>query len=154
MNHEWHSSRKIAEDGVEIEFPSGNKARVRNVGIQFFLENGGIPDSLTGIVAQIINGTDAKSLEVDSDKIIRASIVMQNAVAKCAFVSPRVVDNPTTRGEISVSDIDEEDKMFILGLLGLPARKLEPFRQECEATLERLRHRENVSEKPKSSAGD
>jgi hypothetical protein len=150
----WQSARKQAEEGVEIEFPSGNRARVRNVGIQFFLENGGIPDSLSGIVAHLINGQDAQKLDADADKIVRASIVMQNAVAKCAFISPRVVDNPKGEGEISVDDIDEEDKMFILGLLGLPARKLEPFRQECEATLERLRHREDLSGTTQPPTGD
>jgi hypothetical protein len=139
---EWREQqRTIRDEGMVLELPSGLEIRVRNVPIADFLTRGGIPDSLAPLVAEMINGK-ANLEKIGANKALLAQMEMTDAVCRTAIVFPRIVDEPKKEDEISLKELDEEDKGVLMGLLGLPARKLEPFCHQQKRTLERLRQLE------------
>jgi hypothetical protein len=149
---DWRAQqRKIRDEGMPFELPSGLVVQVRNVPIADFLTRGGIPDSLAPLVAEMINGK-ANLDKLDANKAMLAQMEMTDAVCRVAIVTPRIVDDPKKDDEISLKELDEEDKGALMGLLGLPARKLEPFCHQQTRTLERLRQREALEAASESDA--
>lgn len=132
---EWRERRRTREEGLEITLPSGLSARIRAVGVDTFLMSGHIPDSLTPIIAEAVNTGIAQLPELDTVQATRDYLQLLDALAKTAFVSPKVVDRPQADNEISPEDIDVGDKMWVLGFLGRPADALKSFRQEQTANV-------------------
>lgn len=121
-----------------VTLPSGNVAEIRAVPTSLLLvELGQIPDSLTPVVQKMMAGTlDAETL--DADEVLKASDAMGNVIAKCALVSPRIVDSPSADDEISVYDLDDMDKEFLLGVFRLPTSQLKNFCEQQNALMESI----------------
>lgn len=138
-------SQKLREEGALLDFPSGLTARIRNVSNAGFLKMGGIPDTLTPIVMELMSslgsGIDkarmAKAAQsIPAETMLAVFTSMQDALCRLAFIDPKIVDEPQEDDEIAITDLDDEDKEWLFGLLGLPARQLETF---CKESNERLR---------------
>lgn len=125
---EW---RKAREEGVEITFPSGRVAAIRPIEVDHFLLTGGhIPDFLTPIVLDMING---KSYMMDMplhEQLEKSKdfLTFLNELSKAAFVNPKVVDDPQADDEISVDDLTYGEKTIVYRFFSRPAEVLRRFR--------------------------
>jgi hypothetical protein len=118
--------RKTREQGLEVEFPSGNVARLRNVPIAKLLMGGLISDTLTPIVHDMLSGSagEKRLAKTPTPDVLAASIALKEAMCKEAFAYPRIVDTPTGNDEISIEDVAEEDQEFVMTLLYSSAERL------------------------------
>lgn len=126
--------RKEMQEGVEMALPSGFKARIRGVNLSTFIEIGNIPDLLTPLVVEMVNGkVDPQNMTIED---YRKYVDIYDAFCETCFVSPRVVDDPQAEDEIGLEHICDEDKMFVFAFLGRPAMLLESFRQRQNFAME------------------
>jgi hypothetical protein len=132
MTLSWRERRALREGGVEITLPSGMMARLRAVGLDAFLLTGQIPDALTPAILEAVEGGSADLPAMESLSAARDYLHLLNAVCAAAFVSPRVVESPQADDEIALDDIDFEDKVWLLELLGKPITALLRFRPAAE----------------------
>lgn len=137
--------RKTREIGVEVTFPSGNVAALRNVNIAGLLAKGMIPDPLSPIVFELLNGGKAVE-KVKPEQMLKATAALQEAVCKLAFVNPRIVDalddgRELADDEITIDDVSFIDQEFVLALLQQPVEQLAKTFRETEGP-----HVEPVSE--------
>ena len=150
---EW---RKESE-GVLYRLPSGRVARLRGVQFDFFVMTGKIMDSLTPIIADIMEGKkDVEAMLPDKIADLQQYINILNSVCRCAFVEPQIVDPPVSDSQISINDVLFEDKEFVYHLLGIATRDLERFRRQQESTLDGVVSPEGhlpASEPPAEPAG-
>jgi hypothetical protein len=118
--------RKTREQGVEVQLPSGNVARLRNVRIAKLLMGGLISDTLTPIVHEMLRGEDGekKLAKMSTQDVLAASVALKEAMCREAFAFPRIVDEPTLFDEIGLDDVAEEDQEFVMALLYSSAERL------------------------------
>lgn len=144
---EW----KKASEGSPLRVPSGKTAIVRNPGMQVFLSQGMIPNSLLGpIQAALSNGKrpDLKEIEVN-DQTLNDMLNLADAVVIYCVMEPKVTSNKDATGAILpleardsdklyVDEIDVEDKMFIFQFAVGGTRDIEQFRKESAQSLGNL----------------
>lgn len=123
------TSGKAWRSGVEIEFPSGNVARLRPFGAEVLLNYGKLPNILTPVVAEMVEGK-FKGFNPSIAEELNLMLAFIDCICRYSFIEPRVVDNPRADDEISVLDIDFQDKMFLLNLINRPAGAMLTFRPE------------------------
>lgn len=158
---EW---RKLREEGLVIELPSGNVVRLRPVQLDMLLLLGRIPDALTQVVEDMIFGRPNSLLNEDSQTIedLRLLVEFYDAICKSSFVSPRIVDKPQADDEINIEDVSLEDRRFVAELVNKPASELARFhpnrgqenvvasmddQQDVEQTPQRLFRRGGVGKR-------
>lgn len=143
---EW---KKKATVGTLVTVPSGNEVRVRTPGMQVFLNQGVIPNSLMPIIQDAMKQGEAPSEDtmqsmIDDPQKINEIMDMADAVALFSFVEPKLAPIPTDEeGEIIpigderrdedtlyVDEVDFTDKLFIFQFAVGGTAKLEQFRQE------------------------
>lgn len=143
---DWREPRR---QGIPVQLPSGNIARLRPVEPQRLLAQGEIIDILTPLVAQmLLQGADASlatieavigdvaGAEADSAQLQEAAKKLADLervcdiVCKAAFVEPAVVDNPQGDNEMAPDDIELQDKIHVLTLALRGAAALRHFRYE------------------------
>lgn len=136
---------KKQAQGVPVEVPSGNTALVRNVGMQVFLKQGIVPNSLMAIVKQAISG---KKIELNVEEITEQQLSdmvdLFDAVTLYVVVEPKVYPAPAQdeereSGKLYVDEVDFEDKQFIFQWAVGGTRDLEKFREEQGAVMESVR---------------
>lgn len=125
-----------ATASVVLRLPSGRVARVRAVGPDVILRHGSLPDSLTPIIAQLMDGTTEADTTPKTLDDLRAMTDFINLVCRCAMVEPHIVDDPTQDDEISIDDLDWPDREFLMGVVAASTRNLEHFRHEQESALD------------------
>jgi hypothetical protein len=137
--------RKVKSDGVLIRLPSGWVVAVRNVNSASLLVKGVLSDPLSALVYDMVNGDTKKLENMSGEKILAATVALQDAVCKLAFVNPRIVDEPTADDEISLDDVIDADREFVLTLLYTPVQKLaDSFREEPEPDVDPMEQGETV----------
>lgn len=120
--------REAREKGVLFHFPSGFTALIRPVNVGTFIRLGRIPDVLTGLVSQLINGQVA---DVNSIETMRNLSEIYDIFCETCFVSPKVVKELSgAPDEILAEDIADTDKQTLFALMGSPASALARFRTE------------------------
>lgn len=124
LGTEWRKSATVV-----LRLPSGRVARIRAVGPDVILRHGSLPDSLTPIIARIMDG-NSESAQPQTLDDLRGMTDFINIVCRCAMVDPRVVDEPTDDHEIGIDDMDWPDKEFLMGAVGASTRLLENFRDQ------------------------
>lgn len=127
---EW---RKPREQGVEITLPSGNVARIRPLSPYAFLRYGNIPDTLSAVVSDMVNG---RGVNTETEETMHKFLEILDLICIHTMVSPRIVANPQADDEIAIEDLDEADKMHIYRQFGRTASQLESFRPEPESDVE------------------
>lgn len=138
------SQWKQKKEPVPLELPSGNTCLVRPVGMQAFLKQGFIPNSLLGIVqAGLKAGETGKPAEIDTDALMAEALAdpeklqdifdIADSVTVYCVVEPPVhpipEDNLREEDKLYVDELDLDDKMFIFQFAVGGSRDLEPFRQ-------------------------
>ena len=165
-----------AQEGYELQVPSGNVALVRPVGMQAFLDKGLIPNSLREIAMEAIKGKKAPKLktdDLDEEQIANMMQLFDDVTVYCVL-QPEVVSVPLwqnldpdedyfsedeakvgqpvpykRREEIDalwVDDVDIQDKMFIFQYACGGTRSVEQFREEYERSMERISGGEDVED--------
>jgi hypothetical protein len=123
--------------GVVLRLPSGRVARIRAVGPDMVLQQGNLPDSLTPIIANIMDGQENDAKVKTMDDLVGMTDFL-NLVTRCAFVDPRIVDKPSKDNEIGIDDVDWPDKEFLMGVIGASTSLLEDFRRQQESNVDDL----------------
>ena len=121
---EW---RRLREEGEPVELPSKHVACLRPISLLLLLERGKVPDTLSGMVSQLIlkGGKPAATLETYQDF---AELI--SWVCHIAFIEPRIVDDPQEDNEISIDDVGFEDRVFVFNWAQKEVQYLMPFRPE------------------------
>lgn len=148
-----------------FELPSGLVVKMKNPGgLQAFIANGTIPNSLLGIVQESLKGAkinateQARAMAKDMDSLAEMMQLL-DIVASQTIIEPPVRKTPTdddvTRYNLMnpqatvtspedlrddekylyTDDIDELDKQFIMQWVTGGTRDLETFRAEYEASV-------------------
>lgn len=122
--------RQPREEGFVKRLLSGRVARLRPVQMDVLLAEGKIPDLLTGYaVGQIMEPSEEDPL--DNEKLRKNTtemIELMNVVCKAAFVEPKIVDEPQADNEITIEDIELQDRSMVWRLATQPVEALRKFR--------------------------
>lgn len=142
---EW---KKKATQGVKLQLPSGHVCLARNPGMEAFLDEGMVPNSLMPIVTAAIKqgqGLDPeKTKELAEEPSMLGDIVMfANRVLCKSVIQPRVEMPPKEESERSddvlyADEVDMEDRLFILQWAVGGTKDLERFREQSADALEDL----------------
>lgn len=124
---EW---RKKREEGVEVELPSGMTPRLRGIGFALLLRSGVVPDYLTDMVVRASMGEAQEMPPAPDPEAARQKLEFIDEIARRMFVSPRIVDKPVEKladDEITIADVEDADKMFLVQMVGTPTAWLTRF---------------------------
>ena len=112
----------------EMTLPSGNTGEFKRVALMDLIAQGGIPDTLSGLAAEISNKDKIAALTVED---LKKYVGVVNIVVKAAFVTPKVADvvGPDT---LAVSEVDYVDRLEIFKWANGAATTLRPFRPESQ----------------------
>jgi hypothetical protein len=163
------SAWKKKLEPVPLELPSGNTCLVQPVGMEVFLKQGFIPNSLMGVVQQGLKaGEPGKLGEVETDELMTEALQdpeklqdifnVADAVTVYCVIEPKVHPAPTDENlrkedELYVDEIDMDDKMFIFQFAVGGSRDLEPFRAATSAALESVSGSDRVQLPPEPDGG-
>lgn len=158
------SQWKSSAGGTELEVPSGNVALVRAPGMQVFIEQGLIPNTLMPIVQKAIS--EKKPPKMDELKITDESLAemvqMIDAIAIYCVIEPALTTNKNPDGEVIpekdrdnellyVDEVDVQDKLFIFQFAVGGVRDLERFRKQQEQVMESVPGGEVMAFAPESA---
>jgi len=138
---------KALQKGVRFVLPeSGLEVFLRPVDFTIFAAYADLTDEMSGIIQSAIKElTGQVSLEVPNisigENLVQSRRVMEG-YAKCAFASPRAVDNPTQENEINPAWLGWKDLGFVYGLFNLSLPELIRFSEEQAQSLQ------SVSDEP------
>lgn len=150
---EW----KKASEGRELELPSGNVCLARNPGLEAFIRQGFIPDSLLPLVNRALEGDEVGEQEAraavqeDPENLEKMFATIDAVVLHCV-IKPKVepvpaqvrseggelADAPRNPDFLYVDDVDFQDKSFIFQWAVGGTHDLETFRRGQEAGLANL----------------
>lgn len=164
---DWKKSRKSAPE--ELDLPSGNTALVRRPGMQAFITEGLIPNSLIAPMMATLEERDPskqnENLKSIADELltnaegINDMLSLVDAVTVACVVKPEILAAPADEDErnedlLYVDEVDLDDKMFVFNFASGGTRDIERFRAGSSTAVADL---ENVRALPVSSepaAGD
>jgi len=145
---EW---RKAREKGVMETLPSGKVARLRTLSLLRLLEKGTIPDSLSGIIQQMMGG---EKKIADDLETFQALAELLGTVCRLAFVYPKIVDAPTEDDEISLDDVDYDDKFWVFNWTQKEIKLMQPFREKRAGDVETVPGGDGVQSEAEPDNGD
>lgn len=141
--------KKGKTEGLLVRVPSGNTALIRTPGMDVFLQNGTIPNSLVPIVqASLATGKGPKDEDLvalmEDQETLNKIITLANDVLVQCCIDPVVEPAPTNEaGEVLpfnsperdpevlyADEVDFTDKMFIFGVATGGTQNVERFREQ------------------------
>lgn len=140
---EW----KKATVGHELRLPSGNVCLARRPGMQAFITNGTIPNSLMPMVNKFLNEGKAPKSTKDvlggeelTPELIADMYRMFNDVVLDVVIEPKVSNPPNSEEDrdddvLYIDEVDDEDKSFIFNWAVGGTSDLEKFRSEQAALM-------------------
>ena len=144
---EW---RRPREEGVLKQLPSGKVAQLRRLSLLSLIERGTIPDPLSGLISEMIGG---KKLTVDLNTFQDFAEILK-VICQVAFIAPRIVDEPQADDEISIEDVDFDDRLHVFNWCQQEVRFLQPFRQEQTGDVEAPHDSDDVPVETEPDSGD
>lgn len=155
---------KATTGGTPLEVPSGNVALVRAPGMQVFIEQGLIPNTLLPIVQKAISekkAPDMSKLEINEESLAQM-VGMIDAVAVYCVIEPALTKNKDDDGNtiplserdselLYVDEVDVQDKLFIFQFAVGGVRDLETFREQQKQAMEPVPGGEAVAFAPESA---
>lgn len=142
----WRSPR---EDGIELEFPSGNTAKIKPLDIGAYIKIGYVPDILKPVVIKVVSdGSGMLELGDEYENSVEWLKLLDSLVAY-AFVDPVVVDeDPYEDNQITVNDVSFRDKVFLFTFFGRPANELSTFRDGQRKLISDMESKQENGESP------
>lgn len=128
---EWRESQRV---GQLVELPSGKVARLTRPHMLALAKTGQIPDPLSAQVMEMFSGKKSPAETKDSISP-EDMLALINITCKIAFVEPKIADDPGP-DELSIDDIDFEDRTFVFWWSQGGAADLASFRKEQERIME------------------
>jgi len=128
---EWRKSQQV---GQVIELPSGAVARLVRPHLLALVKTGQIPDLLSAQVSELF-GTSKTPAEVQAGISPESMIELINITSKLAFIEPKITDTPGVN-ELSIDDIDFEDRTFVFWWCQGGAADLKSFREQQSRIME------------------
>lgn len=141
---------KQQREGVDLDLPSGNVARVKRPGPAVILGGDTLPDSLTPIVSKMVEAAKGKRPKDNDDltkdpKAINDMLKIVDYVLTVSVVEPKVAnayedrdgewalipDDERDEDTLYTDDVDLMDKMFVFQFAVGGSRDLERFRVEA-----------------------
>lgn len=138
--------KKQIRSGALCELPSGNHVRIRNPGMEVFLQKGLIPDSLTPIVRAAVNQGKQPDMEelssglLEDKEKLREVFELFNSVVIETWVDPSVLPAPKSEDDrdpekLYTDEIEFNDKVFTFQFAVGGVKNLETFRNQQEEVL-------------------
>ena len=121
-------AREVKVDGVLLELPSGNFAKIRRPSLADMLKQKQIPASLTQVALRQAGAIKGSSTV--SEKELDDSIRLVDVILKKAFVVPEIVDTEPGEEQITLDDLTDEDRAFVFNYVQSGATSLKSFRSE------------------------
>jgi hypothetical protein len=154
------SSWKKGRQGVLLTVPSGQRCKARRIGLDVFLRNGTVPNTLMPIIRESMSTGDT-DFKVDdfTPEMLEDLITMVDNIVMEAVVEPVLQRPPATAAErsddiIYTDDVDLDDRMFIFNWVVGGSSDLEKFRKEQAAAVDNLRPGADVELPSESVVGD
>lgn len=124
MSTNQTNSWKALQEGVKFTLPdSGLEVWLRPVDFTIFAVYGGLPDTLMSTVMEAALSGDQGKIVADAPNLMSKGVAefrqLMEAYARCAFVTPRVVDDPQGDNEISLGWLGFKDLQFVYGMFNL-----------------------------------
>lgn len=145
---EW---KKKSSVGTPIRVPSGNMALVKRPGMQVFLSQGIIPNSLMGFISDALKSgkPQVQDLEINQDTMKDLMRLVDQVTVQCCIepeVNPVPVDNKDNAllkdyrdpEKLYVDEVDVEDKMFIFNYAVGGTTDVESFREKLTTSMDDL----------------
>lgn len=145
---EW---RKQREEGELETLPSGNVARLRKLSLSSLLKRGKIPDPLSGMVQRMMTGQKEVA---DTWEAFQGMLGLLEFICREAFLEPRIVDEPQADDEISMEDVDFDDRLYVLDKVQKEITLLTPFRPKPAGDVEALGDSEELQPEAEPDSGD
>lgn len=133
--------------GDLLELPSGNVVRCIRPGMQGFIEIGIVPNPLLPIVDQSLKEHKLMTVDEiidDQSTLLAAAEFTDNVVMHCV-TSPKIYptpdvekDEPWEEGRLYLSQVTEEDKVFIFQFSVGGTRSVQRFRESQAADVATL----------------
>lgn len=137
--------------GYVVTLPSGNVARIRPVALDVLITTGKLPDLLTPIAAKTL-WTEVETADIaDASDMAKGMAELFGVVCRAAFIEPKIADDEPGEGEISLEDIDFQDKAAVFQLATQPAEVLRKFREQQARGVASVPDGENEPVKAKRS---
>lgn len=128
----WSALQK----GVKFTLPdTGLDVWLRPVDFTIYALYSGLTDELLAIVLKAIQESDGQiTLEAPTVTDVGGNLLqsrrLMEGYAKCAFVTPRVVDDPQTENDISPKWLSWGDLQFVYGMFNASLPELLRFSEE------------------------
>ena len=145
---EW---RRARVEGEVVTLPSGKTARLRTMSLLRLLEKGTIPDSLSGIIQEMMGGEKKVANNLETFQGLSELLAV---VCQLSFVYPKIVDDPTEDDEISIEDVAYDDKFFVFNWSQKEISLMTPFREERDGDVEDVPGSDDVSDAAIGDDGD
>lgn len=144
---EW---RRLRQEGIEVILTSGLTVKVRGVGFVAVLKSGYVPDYLTAMVVEAVEGKKFNFPDAETPEQVLQRADFIGELCKLMLVSPRIVDDPQAEDEISLDDLDEADRYCLLSMWGTPTAWLRNFRFGQASDVARLLTQQTRASTPQS----
>lgn len=122
--------RERVREGVVVQLPSGFVARVRGAQPDVLIRLGRIPDALTPVIADIMEGKEDSGTTLATLDDLRNYTDLVDAICASSMVEPRIVDKAAAEDEIDAATLEWADKVFLVSIVGVTTQQLERFRDE------------------------
>jgi hypothetical protein len=132
-------------EGQVFSLPGGNVVRLRRVHVLDLVKQGKIPDTLTGLVGQMID-TRQVTLQVTVEDLADYVDVV-NLVAIAAFVEPQLAAEPGA-DVLGVEEVAFVDRAAVFEWCHVETRRLEPFRARPGRAVDAAQHGGGVRDAP------
>lgn len=142
------SDFKKGKAAIDLDLPSGNVALVRRRGLDAFMREGLIPNSLMALVQGQLDETEGKSpalqgelQKIASDTSALADVArLADAITVSCVIDPAVLPIPEEEEDrdedlLYVDEVDMDDKLFIFSWVVGGTKDIERFREEQTAVL-------------------
>lgn len=138
---------KKANEGIELEVPSGNVCLARRIDLPTLVTQGVIPNALMPMVNKAINtgefDAEKELTDLDIEKITDMLSLYDHVALACVIqpeLSPAPAEGEERDGDkLYVDEVDMDDKVFIFQWAVGGSSDLERFRAEQGAAMDALR---------------
>lgn len=134
----------------ELTLPSGNVALVRRVGLDVFLREGRVPNTLLPVMRGALAGKRMTLKNEDlSEQMIQDMLSMQDTVLVACVVEPKVFNVPQNEDDrdpekLYADEVDLIDKQFVFQWAVGGTSDVEKFRERSNELMGSLHPGEGV----------
>lgn len=130
------------KQGVKFTLPDcGLEVRLRPVDFTIQAAYGGFSDEMMSVILKSVREMEGQIVLENLDlgatvgQMLLQSRTLMEGYARCAFVTPRIVDDPQDEDEISAQWLSMKDLQFVYGMQNMSLPELIRFSEEQAESL-------------------